>query len=97
MSSYNSVVLYAELKGLVAWSDWHSLRNRRGKATAPRLRKIAEKFGVSETLVSIRFWLLVGPFGRLTRIGEEPTVTADGSLEKGKYGSRRLFSEGSCV
>lgn len=87
--------LAGELKELVAWSDYHGLRNRRSEEAAPHLKRIAEKYGVSEMQTEARFWMLVGWYGRTTRIGEEPDVGSDGSLRKGKYGSRRLFSEAS--
>lgn len=84
--------LDGELKELVAWSDYHALRGRREQEAAPHIRKIAEKFGLPETLVWARFWLFVGVYGRTTRIGEQPTVE-DGQLKKGKYGSRKLLTK----
>lgn len=80
------------LKELVGWSDYAALRDRREEAAAPHVQKIAEKYGRPEIQVWTRFWLLVGFFGRTTRIGEEPTVGDDGRLKKGKYGSRRLMA-----
>jgi len=88
-----SARLDIDLKALVAWSDWAALRNRRGEEAAPHLKKIAAKHGVDVARVEARFWVLVGFFGRTCRVGWEPTVDANGSLRKGKHGSRRLMTE----
>lgn len=85
--------LDAELRQLVAWSDYHALRDRREQEAAPHIQKIAEKHGASESLVWARFWMFVGIYARITRVGHEPSVDANGSLRKGKHGSRRLMME----
>jgi len=88
MADTSDSLLTNELRELIAWSDWHSLRGKRPEAVAPKLAALASKHGVSEMRVTARFWALIGGLGRLPRIGQEPEEGADGTMRRGKFGSK---------